>query len=405
MTSLLTANFDSVFSPVLVDECECDVASCNICETQVCTNLLSTYILRHPYRFGEIEKHVCEDCLIHECCDCFQCENVVRQDDTREYNDSRLCDHCYNSDFGTCDDCGDITHSDSIFNVSAGNNICETCYDANYFRCNCCEEIYHINGYGSRGQCLDCVRILTEEAVIKPYATNVLNFLDFQGDSKDGIYFGVELETNCCYGELMNDAEATLRIVDGFAILKEDQSLTNGFEIVTAPATLDVQKKNWSNFLENKPSGMTSWESGDCGLHVHISRSALSPLEIGKMTVLLNDQTNARFIRAIAGRVSQRYAAFDSTKKITDGRKKPGSEYRYEALNLTNDSTVEIRIFRGTLNKLHFMANLEFCHALVYYCKQCSMRELGCQEFMSWVRLQPKSLYSNLIEFMTRKGF
>ena len=55
---------------------------------------------------------------------------------------------------------------------------------------------------------------------------------------------------------------------------------------------------------------------------------------------------------------------------IYKAKKKDGNSERYVAINLKNSQTIEIRIFRGTLNFNSFMKNIEFAHALFMYTKE-----------------------------------
>ena len=62
--------------------------------------------------------------------------------------------------------------------------------------------------------------------------------------------------------------------MSGFALCKHDGSLENGFEIVTAPATLSVHKDRWAKFCEkNYADSLSSWNTATCGMHVHVGQS------------------------------------------------------------------------------------------------------------------------------------
>jgi hypothetical protein len=232
----------------------------------------------------------------------------------------------------------------------------------------------------------------------------VLHCQRYGEEAKDRIYFGIELElevSSTTRGEHLF-TEATTRILDAlgrdFIILKTDGSLgEGGVEINTLPCTLKVQKEKWEGFFANKPSGLTSWKNHRCGIHIHITRQPLGMLTIGKMTVFLNDPKNAVFIRQIAGRYDASYSKV-KPKKITD----LAGEDRYEMLNLTSSKTVEMRIFKGTLNKRHFLADVEFAHALVHFCRTTSIRFLDTAKFMQFLRMNRKD-YLNLYAFSCKE--
>lgn len=333
-------------------------------------DLPSSVLERNGWQsYGIFELRVCRSVLREEFFECFECSRYILHDaDSTWLDDDR--------------------------------RICQNCYEGSYFCCENCGEIFPDACYGESGCCENC----TPSAKIHSYSTDPLQHLDFWGEPKDKLYYGVELETNCSNYNISRLARECLELLgDDFVILKEDGSIGTGFEIVTAPAILEIQRDRWSDFLNQAPQGLSSWQSGRCGMHVHVSRSALSELSIGKITVLINSPENQGLIRLIAGRYADRWCAIDWDKKISDVRR--SAESRRQAINLCNEDTIEFRIFRGTLHKLHFLANLEFVHAVVNYCQVCSIRALHHIDFMRWVRQQPRSQYRNLIEFVSAKGF
>ena len=77
------------------------------------------------------------------------------------------------------------------------------------------------------------------------------------------LYMGVELEVerrnNCPYeiGEMTHNDFYNGK-TGQFAIMKSDGSLSNGFEIVTAPATLNAHRENWDTFLNGAQSSTSN---------------------------------------------------------------------------------------------------------------------------------------------------
>ena len=65
--------------------------------------------------------------------------------------------------------------------------------------------------------------------------------------------------------------------------------------------------------------------------------TSITPLEIGKLLVFVNDKKNVRFIEDIAGRNMNRWCKSES-KKISDGQYR--SDDRYEAVNTVPSKTV-----------------------------------------------------------------
>jgi hypothetical protein len=104
-------------------------------------------------------------------------------------------------------------------------------------------------------------------------------------------------------------------------------------------------------------------------MHVHIERKGLTPLQLGRMLVFINDDFNRNFMRKVAGRDSAKWAK-KSNKKLSDG--KYSDAEKYVALSLRKRETVELRVFRGTIQPGHILRNVEFCDALVKFCAPAS---------------------------------
>jgi hypothetical protein len=214
------------------------------------------------------------------------------------------------------------------------------------------------------------------------------------------LYLGVEVETEASEDDSLSDIAKIIHEKHSDEILmKEDGSLDHGIELVTGRYSLDAHKQLWPNLCETVlNTGLRSWRHGSTGLHVHMSRKFFTPLDIGKLLVFVNSDNAAirKNIRRIAGRPANHYCKIEK-KKITDVYH---DEERYEAVNLTNDKTIEIRIFKGTLNASHVLANIEFCHAMAYWVKNTSTQDIeSWHSFWSYV-LKHKKEYKQLIEFL-----
>jgi hypothetical protein len=47
---------------------------------------------------------------------------------------------------------------------------------------------------------------------------------------------------------------------------------------------------------------------------------------------------------------------------------------------------VELRIFRASLKKERLLAQIEFAHAVVFFCRASSYRELNGTSFLKWLK-------------------
>jgi hypothetical protein len=76
---------------------------------------------------------------------------------------------------------------------------------------------------------------------------------------------------------------------------------------------------------------------------------------------------------------------------------------RYNAVNLQNLHTVEIRMFKGSLKPERVRSGIQFCHAAIEYTREIrsgnnAATMLRPEEFCSWVRKQGK--YPDLVLYL-----
>ena len=215
------------------------------------------------------------------------------------------------------------------------------------------------------------------------------------------LYYGWEAEIERPDGDA-EEAAAIIRgsFADRLAGIEHDGSLLNGFEVISNPATLayHMRKYGIADILGLAAEmGCSSHDSGRCGLHVHVSRSALGKNDDARDRVIAmiiclvdrwftNDRTSplARFARRTPGHYCMSLDAgitSDDSRARMIEKAKATVTTRYRAINLTNAATVEFRLFRGTLKATTFAATLQFVDALVRWCMQHTVRELQTVTF------------------------
>ena len=351
-------------------------------------------------------KLFCNNCLHHLffCCSkCLKCKNKLEKHTVRESGGygKNVCDSCFGDFYVSCDHCGYGSKKSNICFLN-GNKYCDVCYNR-MFVCVSCNQRCFIEQQYEIGICHKCWE--DERKAINPDHLAKAP-LEFQG--KGPYFYGIELEVevNEQLDRRATYAKRILKLFDRFVIIKHDGSIKDkngrivGFEIVTVPASEEVQKQKWGQFFDNLPKGLRSFDTSTCGLHIHCSRKPLSPLTIAKMLLFVNDNQNISFITAIAGRHANQFC------KIQDKKYKDAwimsSEYRYEALNLSNKATVEFRIFRGTLKRESLFKSLEFCAALIQFCSGGNYSIKDCRQvdkFLEYVKLHKKD-YLHLWAFI-----
>jgi hypothetical protein len=273
----------------------------------------------------------------------------------------------------------------------------------NLITCSSCGE-EHIETNCVDGVCQNCLGAAFK---IHNYSTRVEGMLKFKAKKvkPSTIYLGCELEF-----ETNDRTRAQLgvgKLLQGHALMKSDGSIRNGFEVVTCPATLDIHLETFKKFYDNIPPDLKI--ESNVGMHVHISRKPLSQLTLGKMAEFLNRLDNKQFIHHIAGRIDNNYAKQDAKRNITFPWKqlRNGGGDRYNALNLQNQNTVEIRLFATPMDYKTFAMRLQFCQALVDYCQPAQnsiplKQQTHYGSFINWVR-QERYSYPELNSHL--KGF
>lgn len=249
--------------------------------------------------------------------------------------------------------------------------------------------------------------------IINTYSTRAPAFLKFlKGDKKGGsyegknvVYFGAEIEL-----ENGGEAEATelYKNLKDYMLCKSDGSIRQGFEIVTTPATYDVHAQKAKVLFDTL--GKTKMKAlANCGLHFHVSRNAISTMQLGRICEFLYNPENKVFIVNIAGRDSRDYGSLESGPKMVDlapeNYSGNSSQKRYSALNLCNEQTVEFRIFASTITYDQYMYRLDFVKALIDYTRTGavsfkSLDDVKKQEFFETFLKSNRKEYSFLNKFL-----
>lgn len=233
-----------------------------------------------------------------------------------------------------------------------------------------------------------------EEKYIKSYnyMPKKFHFHSIENENTDQLYLGVELEVDDG-GEDESKAKAVCDILncdDENIYCKRDGSLLNGFEIVTHPCTFEYHKhmKYEETFEFLTSNKYRSHDTKTCGMHVHINRSYFGfkkleiDLNISKLLYLFEKYWDK--IEQIARRPSNHYARrfmLEDNESPIDLYAKSKASDKYGAINLQHKDTVEIRIFRGTLNYNTFISTLEFVCVMARIAKETDIYEV---QFVTW---------------------
>ena len=230
-------------------------------------------------------------------------------------------------------------------------------------------------------------------------------------DIVDVPVMGIELEVeNVGNGYLNKAVEYINSNVGPLVYLKEDCSISHGFEIVSHPMSLDFFKLNspYKNMLEHlRTNGYHAWKTSSCGLHIHISKQSFIDAK-HQMKFLYFMFKNKKELIKFSGRNSS-FAKYDYDSFINnsnsvwgknkpnifeivkgvqkDGNYVPHAYERNLAVNRMNDYTHELRIFRPSLRYDTVLSYVEFVECLFAYTKQVSSNEILKQDGLKFVAL------------------
>lgn len=395
---------------------------------------------------------VCEKCWedYHEC---HKCDEHFHEDDVTQVDGDWYCEDCRN-ELDWCDHCEEygVDLELTRVNTRSGEQCwCQGCWENNAWYCDRCTEHYsnyydsiRVRGIGHvcedcrdnigtfectecNNECAndDCVNSDDDDdnwlcnrcadsgrgAIMSYTYRPTPIFYKADGEhlnEKDDLYLGIELEVEQNESST-NKGDMVKAIKHDAYYFKSDGSLSNGFEIVTHPMTIayihqhkeDVFKKMLNALIDKR---YRSYDSDTCGMHIHLSKKSFGTWQLYRFIKFFID--NKEFVTAISQRKIDnlnRWATIEeesTSEVIYKAKKKSGNSRRYVAINLQNDRTIEIRIFRGTLNYQSFMKNIEFCYALFNFTRDC--KDITLESFKEYI--SKSSEYNMLNKFIKTKN-
>lgn len=311
---------------------------------------------------------ICAQCIeVRDYAECDACPHVSINLRPTDY-DTYVCQRCVSSrGYRECDDCTTLIDSGTY---------CQSCLEnlPGYREgdCNC------LGCRASRGDDGDdddeYPRNLINSYMFKPAPV-------FHGDGPT--WLGLELEIECD-GDRGDDARTAVDYLGDVGYLKSDGSINYGFEIVTHPMSYDwaMSRFPWQMLDELEASGA----NGDnTGLHVHISRSGFgSPCHTYRWLKFIH--RNADEVRRLARRSSNEWAPFHAIdrRRAKDYAKGARNGNRYQAVNIQNVATLELRVFAASLKRQEVQAALGFAAASVEYTRDLTVADIAKRDGWSW---------------------
>jgi hypothetical protein len=318
---------------------------------------------------------------------CDRCEEAIPlrlQEPRHATGDRELCISCAD-DFDLCDYCD--LYDGSLRGTDAGRDMCGECaYRLDYYECEDCTTLIDSGTF-----CDDHVEDEDDLDGLHSYYYKPPPVFHGIGPR----YLGLELEINVPHGDLSERITDTVDTLDGLGYLKEDTSITHGFELVTHPMAFRWALDSFPWHLLNQLDRAGCTGDGN-GLHVHISRAAFAgPCHVFRWMKFV--YRNAPDVRALARRSSS-YAAFLDSERDNIKRTCKGEYYglRSCAVNTQPDDTFELRVFASSLDIQHVQAALAFADASVAYTRDLTIPDIiqaagwTWSAFTQWLLTRPQ---------------
>ena len=382
---------------------------------KVCTECIEWYDDKYYY---------CDDCGGYKYAPDYECTEVFDVD----YNTTKyICESCkdHNYNIFWCDYHERWEDAYSRFDVNNYGTICIKAYeDGEFGSCDTCGEIFELddmNHTDYASYCNSCYEDIEEQGQIKSYHDHKCDYnrnTKILNSDDNVLTYGFELEvesgnyTSC--GEMSNILYESM---DNFTVYESDGSLSEGFEIISNPYDIEYFESegkeliiNMLNLLiENK---FKSHDTSTCGLHVHIGRHGLGNsygerdntiMQIGFIVEYFKEELTTLSRRKPeklnhwAKFTTRDYKKEELTLDIINTLNRENRS-RYSALNLQNEATIELRLFRGTLKKETFLATLELVNNICKYAKENTINDLESLDFYNIATYEKNDYIGDYLE-------
>lgn len=361
----------------------------------------------------------CEECYYEIYTLCAHCGYDVHSDNTVFINDlgHAICEECAetSSAYFRCDDCGEWYSTSRLFYCDDDHSICFNCSD--YWReCSECGDVFHVdNGTYDEDEeewyCDYCAEKRPPKTIHEYGYKPLPDFLSTPTDDDDARFYGLELEVD--NGDDAKGCATLIEETTSNVYMKHDGSLRCGFEIVSHPATLNYHMTDpmWDDITKAcRQYDFLSHNTSTCGLHIHIGREQLPTDAPEKLLIIF--ETHWEKLVTFSRRDYSQLESWackpefgaqcgDDAEILKEKTYKHRRKGRYQAVNLMNSATIEIRVFRGTLRRDTIIASIQLLDVLLDYCETHTTDEVLTA---TWEELTHGSNFRELNEYMQGRG-
>ena len=380
---------------------------------------------------------------------CPICHRTIHPSDAIEVHGGTLvCSDCCSAYFATCSHCGNLVRSNDgdMWIVSHNGHrdrqfLCNECTDhadfsedtnGFYRSCDRCGDLILTGEWRINGDRILCERCHNE------LNGDVIHSYHYRSDPGYGMPFlgvesrtssplmGVELEID--KGGENNARAQKIReaIGKGYVVACHDGSLRNGFELISCPASYKhhLETIKWMDgMIKARELGYVSHDGGRCGLHVHIDRKYFETDNQNDVEAkfFVSFRNNLDWLKVFSRRFYYDYCMINGYEINSDGsmdtlgkipyppdrvwvQNKKQTEGRHMALNFEPEDTIEVRIFRGTLNYATFVATLQFVNMWAGFIKRTPYEDIVRLRLMNFVNEADRRGYREFTEYLKSRN-
>lgn len=293
-----------------------------------------------------------------------------------------------------CSICGKNVNANDVTVIDYGF-ICNDCFKARsrtYHKCLVCNT-YTDNENMICDNCISGVYVKN----INSYSTKPKPIFKNYKYDKDiplgNRYYGLELEYSNTDSVQVKEKMFDL-YKDKWLYNKSDGSLYNGVEIVTSPC--DYKSIMWLLDKMKEPiKEMTigTKYSQNAGIHIHVSKKSIPSYNIYKLSYLLNNM-QAKELSSIMFYLSGRNATVSDNylgryAKIGEITNFKNETDRYLALNLTNEHTIEFRIFKATNDMDKVKSYINFVESMIKFVDITPFKDINLNNYLLYLVNNP----------------
>jgi hypothetical protein len=239
------------------------------------------------------------------------------------------------------------------------------------------------------------------------------SYLNMPVGTHRGHRIGVELEVEFNRESLR---DKFTEIETNWFYLERDGSLGSyGCEIITIPLKPSDAKSEgfWTPLTNHLSTRAKSWDTGRCGLHVHIGKEILGrnaeeqSETLGRLLYLYHqfvkdtrlnikiygrdrgyhDQDGKTSASIAARELGSEVLKIQSVKdKVKESLIDRAEDDRYFDINIRNSATIEFRKGRGSINPKRIAMVIDYCERMCIYAKSTPWQQIGYTDFVKFLQ-------------------